>query len=195
MQCSLNAYSKSMPSLSAACTMNFLVFASGARSRGRCSSLSFLSNSAPLVSSSRAASPCPSLIAWCSAVWPSTSVAFSGLFASSRALIMGTLPTAAARCSGSWPRLSLTRALAGGFWLSRVRAMSRFDLEAQKCRAVWPLLFFAFTSASLPSSRSTMASASFREQAIMSGVQPEPSVTSASKPLSCTRCWTMGTWL
>lgn len=87
------------------------------------------------------------------------------------------------------------RALAGGFCASSVRAMSRLDLEAQKCSAVWPAVFLALGSASLERRRSTMGSASWRELHIMSAVQPEPSVASTSKPLSWTRVRTMGRWL
>ena len=48
---------------------------------------------------------------------------------------MGTDPTAAARCKGSWLRLSLTLAVA----LCRIslRAVLRFALEAVKWRAVF----------------------------------------------------------
>lgn len=48
---------------------------------------------------------------------------------------MGTEPMAAARCSGSWSRLSLTRAEA--LREMSFRATSRLFLEAQKWRAVW----------------------------------------------------------
>lgn len=54
---------------------------------------------------------------------------------------MGTEPTAAARWSGYWPRLSRTRVEAGGECSSSsFRARSRFDFEATKWRAVCPLL-------------------------------------------------------
>lgn len=49
---------------------------------------------------------------------------------------MGTDPTAAARWIAYWPRLSFTRAEAGGFWSRRRRARSTFFLEATKWRAV-----------------------------------------------------------
>ncbi|KAK3363884.1 WD40-repeat-containing domain protein [Lasiosphaeria hispida] len=50
---------------------------------------------------------------------------------------MGAEPTAAARYSGYYPRLSRTRADAGGWCDSRsLRARSRLDLEAMKCRTV-----------------------------------------------------------
>lgn len=49
---------------------------------------------------------------------------------------MGTEPTAAARWRAYWPRLSRTRADAGG-WLARsLRAMSRLFLEATKWTTV-----------------------------------------------------------
>lgn len=100
---SVKAYpSKSIPSLSALCTMKLLVFASGAYSSAVFSHASFFPHSAPRCNSNIAASPWPSLIAWCSAVCPSTSVAFNGLFpVSSSAFIIGTFPAAAARCSGN----------------------------------------------------------------------------------------------
>lgn len=48
---------------------------------------------------------------------------------------MGTEPTAAARWSGNWPRLSLTLAL--HLWEMRVRTVERLDLEVAKWRAFW----------------------------------------------------------
>ena len=74
---------------------------------------------------------------WCSPVNPSLSVALRGHLYSSRSLIMGALPTAAARCNGvCCIRLSLTLEVAP-LWKSSL-AMSMLDLDAQKCRAVWP---------------------------------------------------------
>lgn len=72
---------------------------------------------------------------WCRAVYPATSVAFSGLLFSKSNLTMGTEPIAAARCKGSCSRLSLTRAEA--LWAMSFRARSRLFFEAQKWRAVW----------------------------------------------------------
>jgi hypothetical protein len=61
----------------------------------------------------------------------------TGLRCLSSNLSMGTEPTAAARCSGYWPRLSRTRVDAAGVWDSRsLRARSRLVLEARKWRAV-----------------------------------------------------------
>ena len=48
---------------------------------------------------------------------------------------MGTEPIAAARCKGSWPRLSLTRAEAPR--ATSLRAVSTLFLEAVKWSAVW----------------------------------------------------------
>ena len=85
--------------------------------------------------------PCPSAIAWCSAVWPAESVALMGLRCLIRSVSMGTEPTAAARCSGYCPRLSRTRVEAAGVCdSSSLRARSRLLLEARKCRAVWERL-------------------------------------------------------
>ena len=101
-------------------------FASGAVSIASLPSISFLSLSAPSFSSSNAASPWPSDIArilyvsqaimslvghipWCKAVNPSMSAIFKGLRFSIKSLIIGTLPAAAARCKGNWPRLSRKR--------------------------------------------------------------------------------------
>ncbi|KAF2728496.1 hypothetical protein EJ04DRAFT_528593 [Polyplosphaeria fusca] len=124
---------------------------------------------------------------------PSTSVAFSGLLASSSIFIIGTDPTAAALCSANWPLLSFTRALA--FSPISSRAKSRLPLLAQKCKAVCPLMFLAATSADLERSKAAMASPSLREHDIMSGVQPEASVASMSSLGVWRSNVTMGRWL
>jgi hypothetical protein len=56
--------------------------------------------------------------------------------------MIGTEPTAAARCNAYWLRLSRTRADAPRS--IRSLAMSRLDFEAVKWRAVWPLLSTRF---------------------------------------------------
>ena len=74
-------------------------------------------------------------------MYPAESVALSGLRCLSSSATMGAEPTAAARCSAYWPRLSRTRAEAGGETCSSsLRARSRFVLEATKWRTVWPAL-------------------------------------------------------
>lgn len=50
---------------------------------------------------------------------------------------MGKEPTAAARWIAYWPRLSFTRADAGGVESRSFFAMSRLDFEAVRWRAVW----------------------------------------------------------
>ena len=54
--------------------------------------------------------------------------------------MMGTFPTAAARCNGNWPRLSLT--LAEHLCATSKRTVEMLDLEVAKCSA------FYLTSAS-----------------------------------------------
>jgi hypothetical protein len=174
-----------------------LTWASGANSIARNPSASFLSVSAPAFSKAIAVSPCPSAIAWCKGVCPATSAAFIGLLFFSNSSTIGTEPTAAARWIAYWPRLSFTRAKAGGLELRRRRAMSTFFLEEAKWRAVWPLKsgneltgaswegrglgfgigneLVALTSASFRRKRLTRSSPSLRLTAIINGVQPEPS--------------------
>lgn len=120
---------------------------SGARSIADRPSLSRLSASAPARSSTKAASPCPSEIAWCSAVNPSISAVLRGLFpSSSKSFNMGIEPIAAARCNGSCPRLSLTLAL--HFWDRSLRIVDMLFFEAAK----WMAFYFVAQSIS---SRST----------------------------------------
>lgn len=109
--------------------------------------------------------------------------------------MIGTEPTAAARCNGSCPRMSFTRAL--HLLAIKVRTVEIFALEVAKWRAfcsvmifhqllglflmlgmpTCPELLFMLTSAPLRSSRSMIGSpaASLRLAAIMSEVQPDPS--------------------
>ncbi len=78
--------------------------------------------------------PCPSAMAWCSGVKPSLSVALRGLLLRSRRLTSGSDPTAAARWMEYCPRRSRTRVEA--LFSIKMRATSRFFLEATKWRAV-----------------------------------------------------------
>jgi len=62
-------------------------------------------------------------------------VALIGLWLASISCTIGTEPIAAARCRGSWPRLSFTRAVA--LCVSSKRARGRLFLEQTKWRAVY----------------------------------------------------------
>lgn len=122
---------------------------------------------------------------------------------------MGTDPTALARWRGSaCCDLSFTAALAPA--LRRRRAVSRADLEAARCRGVWPLLstqkivsilslcvrigvgrgalLFSETSAPLPIAHCTTSSPpgrSPREAAMWRMLQPMLSTASMSNFLPC----------
>ena len=137
---------------------------SGAIAIGNSPSCVFLSDSAPALSKTIAASPCPSQIAkkktcqtrlrdfdagpmdsrsypkmycspWCNAVKPLMSDEFRGLLLDNISSIRGTLPIAAARCSGNCPCLSLTRVEAP--WEIKARAVVSWALDTVRCNAVY----------------------------------------------------------